>query len=85
MYRNLYKSGIKSARSSWVALLNMILAMATCTHTSSGLTVEQRYSRSEVFFNRAKALCLDQMIECASVETGKPTSYHLNATIHRGH
>ncbi|KAM5343695.1 hypothetical protein ACJ41O_012232 [Fusarium nematophilum] len=67
-YRNLQASGHRSVRHSWLGLLNMILAMATSTETRSGLTMEQRHSRSEVFFNRAKALCLDQMMAGASVE-----------------
>ena len=84
-YRHLQKSGMKSVRNSWIALLNMILAMATCTQTSNGLTMEQRYSRAEIFFNRAKALCLDQMIECPSVETGRQASGYLHTTIPQSH
>jgi hypothetical protein len=70
-YGTLQKYGRRSVRTSWLGLLNMVLAMATSTHTDSGLNMEQRYSQSEVYFNRARALCLDQMMTGASVEAGE--------------
>lgn len=69
-YGSIMRSGRRSAgaRSSWLGLLNMILAMAISTAVEEGVTMKDRYSKSEVFFNRAKTLCLDQMLTGASVE-----------------
>lgn len=69
-YGTLIGAGRKATtiRHSWLGLLNMILAMATSTAVTGAITMEDRYSQSEVYFNRAKTLCLDQMLTGASVE-----------------
>ncbi|KAH6692233.1 fungal-specific transcription factor domain-containing protein [Plectosphaerella plurivora] len=55
-------------RYSWLGLLNMMLAMAISTAIQEGVSMEDRYSQSEIYFKRAKTLCLDQMLTGASVE-----------------
>jgi hypothetical protein len=70
-YHRFSRSGKKKIRNSWLGLLNMILAMATSTGTRDGQSMQDRYSQSEIYFNRAKALCLDHMLSGASIETGE--------------
>ncbi|KAK7211504.1 hypothetical protein V2G26_018682 [Clonostachys chloroleuca] len=67
-YSKLQKFGPTGVRKSWLGLLNMIMAMATSTRARRDVDMEQRYSQSEVYFNRARTLCLDQMNPEASVE-----------------
>jgi hypothetical protein len=70
-YHVFSQSGKRSIRKSWLGLLNMILAMATSTGTRKDMPMEDRYSQSEVYFTRAKTLCMDHMLTGASVEIGK--------------
>lgn len=79
-YRRVKGLGFRRFRRSWLGLLNAILAMATVTSPSSsrnasggvggGVSAAERAARAEVFYERAKALCLDQMLHGASLETG---------------
>lgn len=79
-YRRVKGLGFRRFRRSWLGLLNAILAMATVTSPSSarnanggvsgGVSAGERAARAEVFYERAKALCLDQMLHGASLETG---------------
>lgn len=57
-------------RRSWLGLLNSILAMATVTSASYSVTATERAAKAEIFYARARALCLDQMLHSASLETG---------------
>lgn len=58
-------------RRSWLGLLNAILAMATVTSTAwSSVSATERAARAEIFYMRARVLCLDQMLHTASLETG---------------
>lgn len=70
-YEAFQQSGKNSVRTPWLGLMNMVLAMATSTHTNSGLSTAQRYAQSETYFKRAKAICLDKMMTGASVEAGE--------------
>lgn len=70
-FSTLQKHGIQSVQKSWLGLLNMIMAMATSVQASKDFDMIQRFSQSEVYFNRAKALCLDHMNPEASVEAGE--------------
>ncbi|OLN94165.1 TY1 enhancer activator, partial [Colletotrichum chlorophyti] len=60
--------GIRNARHSWLALLNMILAMATSATNASRLGLNDRQAVSEVYYRRAKALSMAEMMSGASVE-----------------
>lgn len=67
-------NNFRKSRRSWLGLLNAILAMATVTSASWNVTATDRAAKAEVFYKRAKALCLDQMLHNASLETGKSTT-----------
>ncbi|KAK2596585.1 hypothetical protein N8I77_013466 [Diaporthe amygdali] len=68
-YQRTKSIGFRRFRRSWLALLNAILAMATFTSVSSRSSATERGAKAEVFFTRAKALCLDQMLSGSSLET----------------
>lgn len=69
-YNRVKATNFRKFRRSWLGLLNAILAMATVTSASSGLTATERAVKAEVYYSRAKALCLDQMFNGATLETG---------------
>ncbi|KAL3475745.1 fungal-specific transcription factor domain-containing protein [Aspergillus californicus] len=62
-------SGFKEVRPSWLGLLNMILAMAISTFPDPRMRAADRAAHSDVYFDRAKTLCLNHMMTGASVET----------------
>lgn len=70
-YERVKKNNFRKFRRSWLGLLNAILAMATFTSASSEVTAPNRAVKSEVFYTRAKTLCLDHMLHSASLETGE--------------
>ncbi|OBR11179.1 Fungal specific transcription factor domain-containing protein [Colletotrichum higginsianum IMI 349063] len=64
-----YRSiGMRTARYSWLALLNMILALATSTTNAAGLGFGDRQAVSEVYYRRAKSLSMTEMMTGANVE-----------------
>lgn len=66
-----YRSiGMRTARYSWLALLNMILALATSTTNAAGLGFGDRQAVSEVYYRRAKSLSMTEMMTGANVEAG---------------
>jgi hypothetical protein len=71
-YASAKESRFRRVRQSWLGLLNMILAMATSTCSDTSIiNATDRAAHSEIFFVRARALCLNQMMDGASVEIGK--------------
>ncbi|KAJ4421932.1 hypothetical protein N0V82_003429 [Gnomoniopsis sp. IMI 355080] len=68
-YELVKMNSFRKSRRSWLGLLNAILAMATVTSASWNVTATDRAAKAEVFYKRAKALCLDQMLHNASLET----------------
>lgn len=68
-YNRVRSINLRQFRRSWLGLLNAILTMATVTSASWDMSATDRAARAEIFFARAKALCLDQMLSGASLET----------------
>ncbi|KZL63353.1 fungal specific transcription factor domain-containing protein [Colletotrichum incanum] len=60
--------GMRNARHSWLALLNMILALATSTTSASDLGLGDRQAISEIHYRRAKSLSMTEMMTGANVE-----------------
>lgn len=56
---------------TWFGLLNAIFAIATTTNVSTALTVNQRLERSELYHQRAVALCEKQVLRGTSIEIGE--------------
>lgn len=65
------QNNFTSIRLSWLCLLNMILAFATCVSARPDLPVERNAAESDVFFKRAQALSGKMTFRTANVETGK--------------
>lgn len=70
-YNRVKGNSFRKFTRSWLGLLNSILAMATVTSASWSVTATERAAKAEVFYTRAKALCLDQTLHSASLETGE--------------
>lgn len=69
-YNRAKNDNFRKFRRSWLGLLNSILAMATVTSAAWSVPATDRAARAEVFYMRARGLCLDQMLHTASLETG---------------
>lgn len=70
-YQQLASSNVRSSRRSWLALLNMILAMATHAGRDEELSGPEVGTNSNLFLQRALVLC-EVEIRCASsLEIGK--------------
>ncbi|CAK7204575.1 hypothetical protein SEUCBS139899_007333 [Sporothrix eucalyptigena] len=59
-YFALKSSNFTSARRTWLGLLNIILAMATTLHVDTSVSAERRIAESDVYYQRANALCDDK-------------------------
>lgn len=68
-YNRTKSIGFRRFRRSWLGLLNSILTMSIFTSGSWSSTATERGAKAEVFFTRAKSLCLDQMLSGSSLET----------------
>ena len=69
-YHELAASNFSHVRRSWLGLLNLILAMAISIKEHGGLDSRQRTAESSIFFQRAMALCQNQIRFGASLEIG---------------
>ncbi|RFU80733.1 transcriptional regulatory gal4 [Trichoderma arundinaceum] len=62
------RNNFTSIRRSWLCLLNMILAFATCVSARPDLPVERNAAESDIFFKRAQALSGKMAFRTANVE-----------------
>ncbi|UKZ52537.1 hypothetical protein TrVGV298_006315 [Trichoderma virens] len=62
------QNNFTSVRRSWLCLLNMVLAFATCVSARPDLPVERNAAESDVFFKRAQALSGKMAFRTANVE-----------------
>lgn len=67
-YRQVKQSGFIGVRRTWLALLNIMLAMATRADASRPDT-SRTSADSELFFRRARELCGTQMLRGTTLET----------------
>ncbi|KAK2017434.1 fungal-specific transcription factor domain-containing protein [Colletotrichum eremochloae] len=64
-----YRSiGMRNAKHSWLALLNMIIALATSTTSAANLGLGDRQAISEVHYQRAKSLFMNKMMIGSNLE-----------------
>lgn len=82
-YRQLSPTSLKSARRTWLGLLNMVLAMATSASSAGLYSACERSTRSEIFFKRASRICEKEIHHGTSLEVGmfsaQSSSYYLPA------
>lgn len=69
-YRVCRESSFRNVRRTWLGLLNIIFAMATSTDNVGTTAASKRIADSEVFYERATALCGRQMLRGTNLETG---------------
>ncbi|KXH33504.1 fungal specific transcription factor domain-containing protein [Colletotrichum simmondsii] len=69
-YAQYRATGMQNAKTAWLALLHMVLAMATSTMNATGVGLGDRQAISEVHYRRAKALSMTEMMTGANVEAG---------------
>ena len=70
VYEEMKHSNFKKVRRTWLALLNIVMALATSTVVETGLSCEKRIRDSEVYYQRAIGLCSMQITRGISIETG---------------
>lgn len=68
-YRQARLSGFAGVRRTWLALLNIILAMATRANAAQTNTHSRAVDDAEAFYRRAKKLCKTQMLNGLTLET----------------
>ncbi|EWY89828.1 hypothetical protein FOYG_07481 [Fusarium oxysporum NRRL 32931] len=69
-YERFRASGFRgNVRRTWLGLLNMILAMATCTSCWEDSGSETTFEESDVYYRRAQELCYTQMFRGTTLET----------------
>ncbi|CZS83275.1 unnamed protein product [Fusarium graminearum] len=68
-YQRFQASGFRTdVRRTWLGLLNMILAMATCTSCWEDSGSEKHFEESDIFYRRAQELCQTQMFRGTTLE-----------------
>lgn len=67
-YLECRRNGFTQARRTWLGLLNIMLATASCFDTDSIPSAVQRQDKASVFYNRAQELCGDLSRRVISLE-----------------
>lgn len=70
-YKTVKDQGFTKVRRGWLGLLNIILAMVISTDYRNESSASERDARSDVYYNRALALCNTQMLRGTNIEIGK--------------
>lgn len=63
-------------RRIWLALLNVMLAMAMCESSPENSADVSKAAKSHVFYQRSQALCGEQMLQGTTLETGKTANLY---------
>lgn len=58
-------------RRIWLALLNVMLAMATCERSQENFRDTTKAAKSHAFYQRSQELCDEQILHGTTLETGK--------------
>lgn len=70
-YRTMRTSTRAPAPRSWLGLLNIVFAMAVGTTTDNSLDATQRFQTSNIFYERALALCNREVLKRANIDIGE--------------
>lgn len=68
-YHQLISTNLRTARKSWLGLLNMVLAMATSASSGGPFSACERSGQSDTFFRRAMRICDQEIRHGTSLET----------------
>lgn len=66
-YDEMQRKGSSSVQKTWLALLNIMLAIAISTSSDSSYL--ERQKESDIFYRRSIALCREQMLRASNLET----------------
>ena len=74
-------SNFTRMRRSWLGLLNMVMAMATSTAINVEVSAEKRAQESNVYYQRAMAICEKQVMRGTSLEIGQYCHYFVRGEV----
>jgi hypothetical protein len=69
-YFQMKRDNFTKVRRTWLGLLNIVLAIATSLCTDSDMAAEKRIQESDVYYQRANALCDRESKRNTSLEMG---------------
>jgi Fungal specific transcription factor domain len=69
-YDEALKGGFSKVRRTWLALLNLVMAMGSRASTEPDVTAEEKYRTAEVFYQRGFGLCDGHFLRLASLDSG---------------
>ncbi|KAI5801062.1 fungal-specific transcription factor domain-containing protein [Pyronema domesticum] len=67
-YEHALKDGFTKVRRTWLALLNLVMAMGARTSTETDVSTEEKYKTAELFYRRGYALCNGYFLRLASLD-----------------
>lgn len=70
-YLQMKSNNFNNVRRTWLGLLNIIFAIAMSLCNDGDIPAQQRIERSDIFFQRANALCDQDSRRNTSLEMGK--------------
>jgi len=68
-YEAALKDGFAKVRRTWLALLNLVMAMASRASTEEDVSTEEKYAAAEVFYKRGYALCNGHLLRMTSLDS----------------
>jgi hypothetical protein len=80
-YQDARLSNFSKVSRTWLGLLYMVLAMAINAANDGDVTAAQRRAESDVFYQRARAVCERSVRIGASLENGMPRTFAVMAMI----
>lgn len=82
-YYAVKRRGFTGVNRDWLSLINMIFAFAVYLNARPDLSPETNATKSQIFFERAQALCGDPNLKCTNIQTGAcdPKTQQLDNTL----
>lgn len=88
-YEGALRDGFSKVRRTWLALLNLVMAMGSRASTETDTSTEEKYKTAEVFYQRGFGLCDGHFLRLASLDSGEaseivfgwPTELMVNSTL----
>lgn len=71
-YNEALRDGFSRVRRTWLALLNLVMAMGSRASTEVGITAEEKYTAAEIFYRRGFGLCDGHILRLSSLDSGMP-------------
>ena len=77
-YFEMKRNNFTMTRRTWLGLLNIILAMAATLEVEGSVSAQKRIDESDVYYQRANALCDKESRRNISLELGEDILLHAN-------